>query len=128
MKHLKLFLLAAASAALVIQPVPARWHRDRRSRRPVRAALPGLSQRPTQVVVFGNPKVGTRLMQDRQSAAIDLPLRISVWQDARNRVWVGYQNMDPLGASYGIKDKATLTALDKFTSELVGKSANVYSY
>jgi uncharacterized protein (DUF302 family) len=88
----------------------------------------GLSLRPTQVVVFGNPKVGTKLMQDRQSAAIDLPLRVSVWQDARNRVWVGYQNIDALGTAYGINDKTALTATDKFVNELVGKSTNVYSY
>jgi uncharacterized protein (DUF302 family) len=67
-------------------------------------------------------------MQDRQSAAIDLPLRLSVWQDARNRVWIGYQNMDALSAAYDFSDKATLAAMDKFVSELVGKSANVYSY
>ncbi len=88
----------------------------------------GLSLRPTQVIVFGNPKVGTKLMQERQSAAIDLPLRVSVWQDARNRVWVGYQNMDALGATYGINDSATLAAMDKSLSKLVGASANVYSY
>ena len=46
--------------------------------------------RPTKVIVFGNPKVGTRLMQGSQSAALDLPLRLSIWEDARNRVWVGY--------------------------------------
>jgi CubicO group peptidase (beta-lactamase class C family)/uncharacterized protein (DUF302 family) len=88
----------------------------------------GLPLRPTQVVVFGNPKAGTKLMQQQQSAAIDLPLRVSVWQDARNRVWVGYQNLDTLGATYGINDHATLTAMDKFVSELVAASANVYSY
>ena len=88
----------------------------------------GLSLRPTQVVVFGDPKAGTKLMQQQQSVAIDLPLRVSVWQDARNRVWVGYQNLDALGATSGINDNATLTAMDKFVRELVGASANVYSY
>ncbi len=88
----------------------------------------GLSLRPTQVVVFGNPKVGTKLMQERQSTAIDLPLRVAVWQDERNRVWVGYQNMDDLGATYGVKDKSILIVMDKFVNELVNKSANVYSY
>jgi uncharacterized protein (DUF302 family) len=88
----------------------------------------GLSLRPTQVVVFGNPKVGTKLMQQRQSAAIDLSLRVSLWQDERKRVWVGYWNMDDLGATYAIEDKATLAAMDKFISELVSKSAKVYSY
>jgi CubicO group peptidase (beta-lactamase class C family)/uncharacterized protein (DUF302 family) len=94
----------------------------------VNAQEAGLSLRPTQVVVFGNPKVGTKLMQEQQAAAIDLPLRLSVWQDERNRVWIGYQNMDDLGNTFGIKDKATLAAIDRFVSKLVSKSTNVYSY
>jgi CubicO group peptidase (beta-lactamase class C family)/uncharacterized protein (DUF302 family) len=88
----------------------------------------GLKLRPTQVVEFGNPKVGTKVMQEQQSAAIDLPLRVSVWQDERSRVWIGYQNMDDLGRTFGINDKATLATLDNFVSKLVSKSANVYSY
>ena len=88
----------------------------------------GLSLRPTQVVVFGNPKVGTKLMQEQQSAAIELPLRVSVWQDEQNRVWIGYQNIDDLGNTFDIKDKALLASLDKFVSKLVSKSANIYSY
>jgi len=88
----------------------------------------GLSLRPTQVVVFGNPSVGTKLMQQKQAVAIDLPLRASVWQDDQNRVWLGYQNMNNLGAAYGIKDQATLDALDKFLGELAANAANVYAY
>ena len=53
---------------------------------------------------------------------------MSVWQDERNRVWVGYPNMTNLGATFGIKDEATLAAMDKFLGELAGKAANVYSY
>ncbi|MGA0598401.1 serine hydrolase [Enterovirga sp. CN4-39] len=92
------------------------------------ASEAGLPLRPTSVVVFGNPKVGTKLMQERQAAAIDLPLRVSVWQDDRNRVWVGRQNMDALGTTYGIEDTATLAAIDKLLARLVAKSANVYAY
>jgi len=88
----------------------------------------GLSLRPTQVVVFGNPKVGTKLMQEKQAVAIDLPLRVSVWQDDQNRVWLGYQNMNNVGAAYGIKDQATLDALDKFLGGLAANAANVYAY
>lgn len=88
----------------------------------------GLSLRPTQVVVFGNPAVGTRLMQERQAIAIDLPLRVLVWQDEHNRVWVGYQNMKDLGAAYSLEDKTTLTALDSFLAALVNNAANVYTY
>ena len=62
--------------------------------------------RPTKVVVFGNPKVGTKLMQDSQAAALDLPLRVSIWEDARGRVWVGYRSMDasPPNTSSRISD------------------------
>jgi len=88
----------------------------------------GLSLRPTEVVVFGNPKVGTKLMQQKQAVAIDLPLRVSVWEDDRNRVWLGYQNMNDLGAAYEIKDETTLNALDKFLGELAINVANVYAY
>jgi CubicO group peptidase (beta-lactamase class C family) len=88
----------------------------------------GLALRPTEVIVFGNPKVGTSLMQQKQAVAIDLPLRISVWQDDRNRVWLGYQNMIDLGAAYGIQDETTLNALDKFLGELATNAANVYAY
>ena len=116
--------VARIKANLVAQEVPVFATFDHGAN----AQGTGLSLRPTQVVVFGNPKVGTKLMQERQSAAMDLPLRVSVWQDERNRVWVGYQNMDDLGATYGIKDKATLAAMGQFVSELVSKSANVYSY
>lgn len=88
----------------------------------------GLTLRPTQVVVFGNPAVGTKLMQERQAVAIDLPLRMSVWEDEGNRVWVGYPNMKALGASYGIQDEATLAALDRFLTDLASNAANIYSY
>ena len=52
------------------------------------AAAVGLSLRPTEVVLFGNPKGGTLLMQDQQPAGIDLPLKALVWQDAEGKVWL----------------------------------------
>ena len=54
------------------------------------AAAVGLSLRPTEVVLFGNPKGGTLLMQDQQPAGIDLPLKALVWQDAEGKVWLSY--------------------------------------
>lgn len=88
----------------------------------------GMELRPTQVLVFGNPKVGTRLMQDGQAIALDLPLRLSVWQDGRNRVWLGYHRMDRLAAEYGIKDSATVLALERMLEGLVARAADVYEY
>ena len=50
----------------------------------------GLELRPTEVLVFGNPKAGTPLMQDVQTIGIDLPLKALVWQDARGATWLSY--------------------------------------
>jgi uncharacterized protein (DUF302 family) len=54
------------------------------------AAGAGLELRPTRVVIFGNPKIGTRLMQCSQSAAIDLPQKALVWEDAEGVTRLGY--------------------------------------
>ena len=50
----------------------------------------GLQMRPTRLVIFGNPKAGTPLMIASPSIAIDLPLKILVWEDASNTVWISY--------------------------------------
>ena len=50
----------------------------------------GLPLRPTELVIFGNPKGGTALMQDQQSAGLDLPLKALVWADAGGKVWLSY--------------------------------------
>ena len=54
------------------------------------AAAVGMPLRPTEVVLFGNPKGGTALMQDQQVAGIDLPLRALVWQDNAGNVQASY--------------------------------------
>jgi len=52
----------------------------------------GLDLRPTTVVIFGNPKVGTKFMQCSQKAAIDFPMKMLVHEDSRGRVWVSYND------------------------------------
>ena len=52
----------------------------------------GLKLRPTRLVVFGNPKVGTPFMQCNQEAAIDLPQKALVWQDGAGQVWLSYND------------------------------------
>lgn len=88
----------------------------------------GMQLRPTKVLVFGNPKVGTKLMQDNQAIALDLPLRLSIWEDARGRVWVGYHALDRLAAEYGIKDETTVKAMAQALDKLVANAVNVYDY
>lgn len=87
------------------------------------AASVGLTLRPTEVVIFGNPQGGTALMQDQQTAGIDLPLKALVWQDADGKVWLGYN--DPawiaqrhgLGASSAPAIKAMTAALHAIAQE-----------
>ena len=56
------------------------------------AAAVGQVLRPTQVLIFGHPKGGTPLMQSTQTAGIDLPLKILVWQDAAGSTWISYND------------------------------------
>jgi uncharacterized protein (DUF302 family) len=56
------------------------------------AAKVGMTMRPTKLLIFGNPKAGTPLMLASPSIAIDLPLKILVWEDANGRVWLSYNS------------------------------------
>ena len=56
----------------------------------------GKELRPTELIIFGNPKVGTPLMQCSQSVAIDLPQKALIWQDDQGQVWLSYNDPDYL--------------------------------
>jgi uncharacterized protein (DUF302 family) len=58
------------------------------------AAAVSLSLRPSAVIIFGNAKSGTPLMQAKQVVALDLPLRALVWEDAEGKTWISY--IDPV--------------------------------
>jgi uncharacterized protein (DUF302 family) len=66
----------------------------------------GLSLRPTVVLLFGNPRAGTPLMQSNQTVGIDLPLKALVWEDEAGRCWLTYNRPDYLAARHGIADRA----------------------
>ena len=56
------------------------------------AAKVGMELRPTEVVLFGNPRGGTPLMQAVQTMGIDLPLKALVWQDEGGKTWLAYND------------------------------------
>jgi uncharacterized protein (DUF302 family) len=66
------------------------------------AAAAGLAMKPTQVLLFGNPKLGTPLMLANPQAAIDLPMRIVAWEDKDGKVWLGYVKPETLKARHGL--------------------------
>jgi uncharacterized protein (DUF302 family)/uncharacterized membrane protein YidH (DUF202 family) len=61
----------------------------------------GFEMRPTKLVLFGNPKAGTPLMLAAPSTAIDLPLKILIWEDAQGKVWVSYNSPAYLEERHG---------------------------
>jgi uncharacterized protein (DUF302 family) len=66
------------------------------------AAKAGLALRPTEVLIFGNAKAGTPLMQAVQTLGIDLPLRALVWEDEAGRVWLTYNDPASLARCHGV--------------------------
>src|SRR5262249_19225761 len=66
------------------------------------AAGVGLSLRPTEVLIFGNARAGTPLMQSAQRIGIDLPLKALVWQDAAGHTWLSYNDPGWLAKRHGL--------------------------
>lgn len=65
------------------------------------AAKVGMKMRPTKLLIFGNPKGGTPLMLAAPSSAIDLPLKILVWEDEQGKTWVSYNSPTYLQKRHG---------------------------
>jgi uncharacterized protein (DUF302 family) len=80
----------------------------------------GMEMPPTKLLIFGGPKAGTPIMRAAPSAAIDLPLKILVWEDSQQKVWISYNSpaylqerhgfppelMQNIAAVEGLADKA----------------------
>jgi uncharacterized protein (DUF302 family) len=66
------------------------------------AAAVGLTLPPTRLLLFGNPRAGTPLMAAAPTAALDLPLKVLIWEVADGTVWVGYNTPAYLGERHGV--------------------------
>jgi len=62
----------------------------------------GMHMRPTKLLIFGNPKAGTPLMLASPGVAIDLPLKILIWEDSEGKVWISYNSPAYLQARHGL--------------------------
>lgn len=82
------------------------------------AAKVGLKMKPTKLLIFGNPKAGTPLMLASPSIAIDLPLKILVWEDAAERVWISYNSPEYLQKRHGFPEQLlpNISVLHKLAS------------
>jgi uncharacterized protein (DUF302 family) len=84
------------------------------------AAAAGLPLRPTDLLIFGNAKGGTPLMQAAQTTGIDLPLKALVWQDASGTTWLSYNDPRWLVKRHGLgpEVEASVNSLDALLGAL----------
>ena len=91
------------------------------------AAAVGLALRPTELIIFGNAKGGTPLMQAQQTIGIDLPLKALIWQDAAGKTQVSYNEPGWLARRHGLGPEAdgtvaSMTGMLAKLSKLAGKA------
>jgi Uncharacterized conserved protein len=85
----------------------------------------GLTLRPTTILVFGSPKVGTPLMALDQSLGLDLPLKIAVWEDEAGSTWVGFKRLKALIEEHELKDSVTIIKMEKLLEALAKEAAEI---
>jgi uncharacterized protein (DUF302 family) len=85
----------------------------------------GMTLRPTFLLIFGNARAGTPLMQANQRIGIDLPLKALVWQDADEKVWLSYNDPAWLAARHRLGGAAAeaVAALEKGLTTLAQDAA-----
>src|SRR6516225_8298177 len=74
------------------------------------AAEVGLTLRPTELIIFGNARGGTPLMQSVQTVGIDLPLKALVWQDTAGKTWISYNEPNWIAQRHGIANAEPVVA------------------
>lgn len=89
------------------------------------AAGAGLDLRPTEVILFGNPRGGTPLMQAKQTMGIDLPLKALVWQDASGQTWLSYNEPEWLAKRHELSGlDGPLAAMTRALADIATKATS----
>ncbi len=79
--------------------IVTRWRHD------AAAKKVGISLRPTELLIFGNPKLGSHFMTSQQTAGIDLPMKALAWQDKNGQVWLTYNDPHYIANRHGIRNR-----------------------
>jgi uncharacterized protein (DUF302 family) len=89
------------------------------------AAEVGLPLPPTDLIIFGNARGGTPLMQSVQTVGIDLPLKILVWRDAANNTWISFNEPSWIAQRHNVTNaQPVVSKLTAVLSAIVEKAAN----
>ena len=99
--------------------IATRWSHDKG------AKGAGIPLRPTELLIFGNPKVGSHFFTSNQTAGIDLPMKALAWKDKSGQVWLTYNDPAYIANRHGIDDRTKIKnkmtgALNKFTNIATG--------
>jgi uncharacterized protein (DUF302 family) len=88
------------------------------------AAEAGLELRPTELLIFGNPKGGTPLMQDVQTVGIDLPVKALAWEDADGTVWLTYNDTQWLADRHrlGARSEEAIRAIEHGMASVIASA------
>ena len=91
-----------------------------------KAKAVNIPMRDTELLVFGNPKLGSHLMTAEQTVAIDLPMKAIAWKDADGQVWIGYNDPAYIAKRHHVTDrdevvKKMSNALAAMTAKAAGK-------
>lgn len=82
------------------------------------ASQVGLSLNPCTLLIYGNPKAGTPLMQQNMLIGLDLPLKTLVWQDSDQQVWLSYADIDALASKHGLTEHPAVAVLKQVVAKL----------
>jgi len=99
--------------------IVTRWSHD------AGAKKVGIPLRPTELLIFGNPKLGSHFFTSNQTAGIDLPMKALAWKDKKGQVWLTYNDPAYIANRHGIDDRAEIKkkmtgALNKLTNVATG--------
>jgi len=79
----------------------------------------GRALRPTEVLIFGNPKSGTPFLECSQTVGIDLPMKLLVWTDESDQVWIGYNDPAWIGHRHGVESCPAISTLSQGLRKMV---------
>jgi len=99
------------------------WHLFSRIDHAKEAQRKGLELRPTELILFGNPEIGTLLMQDQQLSAIDLPIKALAWEDENGQVYVSCNDLEWLKKRHGLTDDNTIDKIAKVVENVCRKGS-----
>lgn len=82
----------------------------------------GFEMADTQLLIFGNPKMGTPLIKEQRLTGLDLPLKVLAWKDEQGQTWIAYTDPAELQARHGIKNQKVIDKMKKALNGMTNKA------